>query len=243
MKARMYWAYATRSLVRGGQRTLLAIFCVAIGVLAIVALQLVGNAVEAGLTGNIQATNGGDISLTTSGASPLTAADVAYINTLEAQGQITTFTVVDQQGAQLRLGTAALRSQVAAVDPAQFPLAGAPIFTSPANATLASVLQGDNIVVTTPIAQALNLHVGETAALSAVDGRATTVTIAGIVQSTGYFQGRHTLMSLAAYAALPSISKTPITYNSVYINVPGHTDANATSIAALLQAHFPLAQI
>ena len=57
----MYWKYSTRSLVRGGQRTLLAIFCVAVGVMAIVALQLVGNMVNEALTGNIRAGNGGDI--------------------------------------------------------------------------------------------------------------------------------------------------------------------------------------
>jgi len=46
MKVRMYWSYATRSLARGGQRTLLAVFCVAVGVLAIVSLQLVGGMVN-----------------------------------------------------------------------------------------------------------------------------------------------------------------------------------------------------
>ena len=50
MKAKLYWSYPARSLVRGGQRTLLAIFCIAVGVLAVVALQLVGNMVNAGLT-------------------------------------------------------------------------------------------------------------------------------------------------------------------------------------------------
>ena len=45
---RLYWSYATRSLMRGGQRTLLAIFCVAVGVMAIVSLQLVGNMVNLG---------------------------------------------------------------------------------------------------------------------------------------------------------------------------------------------------
>ncbi len=42
MKTSMYFNYTTRSLLRGGQRTILAVFCVAVGVMAIVALQLVG---------------------------------------------------------------------------------------------------------------------------------------------------------------------------------------------------------
>ncbi|MGH2505387.1 MAG: hypothetical protein ACRDID_22985, partial [Ktedonobacterales bacterium] len=75
MKTRMYWRYATRSLTRGGQRSLLAIFCVAVGVMAIVALQLVSNAINVGLTSNVRALNGGDISLTSASA-PLTASQL-----------------------------------------------------------------------------------------------------------------------------------------------------------------------
>ena len=60
MKLRIYWNYATRSLIRNGQRTLLAIFCVAVGVLAIVSLELVGNMINGALTTNVRDSNGGD---------------------------------------------------------------------------------------------------------------------------------------------------------------------------------------
>ena len=63
MKLGLYWSYATRSLVRGGQRTVLAIFCVAVGVMAIVALQLVSLSVNQALLGNVIEANGGDIRL------------------------------------------------------------------------------------------------------------------------------------------------------------------------------------
>ncbi len=46
MKTTMYFNYTSRSLQRGGQRTLLALFCVAVGVMAIVALQLVGSMIN-----------------------------------------------------------------------------------------------------------------------------------------------------------------------------------------------------
>ncbi|HEX9412215.1 MAG TPA: hypothetical protein VF916_01815, partial [Ktedonobacterales bacterium] len=59
----LYWRYSTRSLARGGQRTVLAIFCVAVGVLAIVALQLVSNMVNTSLTSNVREGNGGDVSI------------------------------------------------------------------------------------------------------------------------------------------------------------------------------------
>jgi putative ABC transport system permease protein len=63
MKASMYFHYASRSLLRGGQRTILAIFCVAVGVMAIVGLQLVGYMLQNSLTTNTRDTNGGDIAI------------------------------------------------------------------------------------------------------------------------------------------------------------------------------------
>ncbi len=72
MKLRIVSAnYSTRSLMRKGQRTLLAIFCVAVGVMAIVSLQLVGDMINLGLTSNVAAGNGGDISVR-SDVTPLT---------------------------------------------------------------------------------------------------------------------------------------------------------------------------
>ena len=44
-RTRLYLSYAFRSLRRGGQRSLLAIFCVAVGVMAVVALRLAGDMV------------------------------------------------------------------------------------------------------------------------------------------------------------------------------------------------------
>jgi putative ABC transport system permease protein len=66
MNPRFYWMYATRSLSRGGQRTILAIFCVAVGDMAIVVLQLVGFSVDRASLSNIAAANGGDIRLNAS---------------------------------------------------------------------------------------------------------------------------------------------------------------------------------
>jgi putative ABC transport system permease protein len=96
MKAGFYWSYSTRALARGRQRTLLAIFCIAVGVLAIVALQLVSNMVNTGLTANIRATNGGDLSV--SGAfESFTYQNIhPFFDQLQAQGQITRYTAVTQ---------------------------------------------------------------------------------------------------------------------------------------------------
>src|SRR5258708_27152002 len=93
MKVRMYWSYATRSLARGGQRTLLAIFCVAVGVLAIVSLQLVGGMVNDALTTNVREGNGGDISVR-SDVTPLTAQQLSIFDHFKNQGTLTAYTAV-----------------------------------------------------------------------------------------------------------------------------------------------------
>src|SRR6516225_12011066 len=93
MKATMYFNYTTRSLFRGGQRTVLAVFCVAVGVMAIVALQLVGLMVNNALTSNVRDANGGDIAVSSS-TRPFTPGDLSYFDQLKTNGTITNYTAV-----------------------------------------------------------------------------------------------------------------------------------------------------
>src|ERR1700694_5416893 len=98
----LYWSYSTRSLLRGGQRTLLAIFCIAIGVLAIVALQLVGLSVNQALIGNIVEANGGDIRLNADLA-PLRQRDLTVFQQLKQQGHITDYATANDVGGSITL--------------------------------------------------------------------------------------------------------------------------------------------
>ena len=93
MKTSMYFNYTTRSLLRGGQRTVLAVFCVAVGVMAIVALQLVGLMVNNALTSNVRDANGGDVAVT-SQTRPFTPDDLSFFNQLKNDGTITNYTAV-----------------------------------------------------------------------------------------------------------------------------------------------------
>src|SRR5438067_12334450 len=102
MKLGLYWSYATRSLLRGGQRTVLAIFCVAVGVMAIVALQLVGLSVNQALIGNIVEANGGDVRF---GADlvPLRQGDLAFFDKLRQQEEITDYATSFDAGGSITL--------------------------------------------------------------------------------------------------------------------------------------------
>jgi putative ABC transport system permease protein len=237
MKATMYWKYPARSVMREGQRGLLAVLCISIGVLAIVTLQLIANMVNTSLTGNIRGLNGGDLDLT----SPrITADQLSFFNQLEAQGQITAYTAVatDQGSAQGRHPVARIDS-IRGVDPAHFPLAGAPDFEAPANATLAGALSGMSVVLTHDLAQQLGVHAGDTITLTLTDGHPAQVTVGGIVRNTGLFTQPQVLIAIGTLASLRNATAPPLWYTEVYADVPSHTAANQTAAQQLLHARFP----
>ena len=243
MKLGLYWTYATRSLMRGGQRTLLAIFCVVVGVMAIVSLQLVGAAINQSLTGNVRDSNGGDISVT-SAVINLRADQLNYFDQLKSDGKITQYTAISgHQGQSDAKDGTTQYYELRAVDPAVFPLAGAPTFLSPSGATLASTLTGDGVVLTKRLADNLNATVGDAISITSDDGRVVNGTVTGIVASAGFFQRPQALVSLDAYAALPSSSGLPVSYSAVYVNVPGHTDANANSVKSDIEQQLPTANV
>jgi putative ABC transport system permease protein len=235
----MYWRYATRSLARGGQRTLFAIFCVAVGVTAIVALQLVADSIDSALTVNIRGLNGGDIAVHDEGAG-ITALQLDYFDGLQAQGLITAYTPVVEDGGSTAADGNLAAFSVWAVDPQVFPLAGAPHFLAPDGASLATALSRNGAVVSQVLAQQLGAHVGSLLTFTTYTGRTGTVTLSGIVADTGYFAQPMVVVSQAYYASLPSLSGAPIAYTWVFVNVPGHGDAAAARVATLIHHQLPL---
>ncbi len=243
MKIALYWSYAVRSLARGGQRTLLAIFCVAVGVMAIVSLQLVGASVNQGLTGNIRDSNGGDLSVT-SPIVNLRADQLSVFDKLQSDGLITEYTAASTHQAQSTdKQQNASYFELRAVDPTKFPLAGTPTFLTPSGATLQSTLTGTNIVLSKTLATTLGVSVGDTVQITSDDGRNISGTVSGIVASAGFFQRPQALMSLDGYTAIASSSGLPVSYGAVYANVPGHTDAAAEKAKTALGQQLPTANV
>ncbi len=151
MKTSMYFNYTSRSLLRGGQRTILAVFCVAVGVMAIVALQLVGFMLQSSLTANVRDTNGGDISVNSQNA-PLSASDLTLFNQLMGDGTITNYTAISQASGGLSAVTPSFQSfSVEAVDPARYPLVSQPTFVAPSNGSVSGLLDAINRVPTLAI--------------------------------------------------------------------------------------------
>src|SRR5258708_5987962 len=150
----MYFNYTSRSLFRGGQRTVLALFCVAVGVMAIVALQLVGIMINDAMTANVRDANGGGINITScSGTKSFVASDLSYFNQLKAEGTITNYTALDVLNGSFSSAMSLTNVfSVGLVDPSIFPLVAPPIFTNPSNGNIASLLSGNGAIIDQKIA-------------------------------------------------------------------------------------------
>src|SRR5213080_662826 len=135
MKLALYWSYSTRSLIRGGQRTLLAIFCVAVGVMAIVALQLVGLSVNQALIGNIVEANGGDIRVSYD-LDPLLNKDLIFFDKLKQKWFISKYATANDIGGSITLPSGDEETFSFLAVSSNFPLIGQPnIIASSQNVT------------------------------------------------------------------------------------------------------------
>ena len=243
MKASLYLHYTTRSLVRGGQRTLLAVFCVAVGVMSIVALQLVGFMLQDSVTSNVRDSNGGDVSVSALSA-PLHASDLAFFDRLKRSGTITNYTAVSVANGGLKAVTPSYEYfQVEAVDPQHYPLVTPPTFTTPANGTIANLLTNNQVVVTQSFLDRYGKKVGDSFTVytktSSGMGRTLAVTLAGVIANSGSFAQASNLLLISAQDYAFAASSIETTYSIVDV-----TTTNAVQAASAAQAiskQFPLA--
>ncbi len=244
MKTSMYFNYTTRSLLRGGQRTVLALFCVAVGVMAIVALQLVGLMINNALTSNVRDANGGDINVT-SDTKPFTTSDLNFFDSLKSSGTITNYTAYGSStGALGNSASVTSNFTVDVVDPATYPVVTPPTFVDPSNGSIASLLTAGNGIVDTSFADQFNKKVGDTVT---VHGSSTTdgsnlvlqVKIAGIVTDSGPLAQNHGVMLVSRSYFATVDPNTAKLFSTVDITTADqqHTDKAVQSI----NAQFPLA--
>src|SRR2546421_3066276 len=242
MKLGLYWSYATRSLIRGGQRTVLAIFCVAVGVMAIVALQLVGLSVNQALVGNIVEANGGDIRLNAELA-PLRQRDRAFIDRLKQQGRIPDYATPYDPGGSIALPTGGEESFAFIAVSGNFPLVGQANFVAPSsNLTIQDVVHGRNVAMSSIVFNGLNAHIGSTYMVKTLDGRSVPITVAAEFQEDGVFRGPQVIISQSALAAIPSPGGVvpPAQFGTIYMTVP---QANLNSVKAQLNSQFPTTNV
>ena len=241
-KLRLYLRYSTRSLRRGGQRTVLGIFCIAVGVMAVVALRLAGDMISASLISNVRAANGGDVSLVST-AIPLTQADLRIFTRLQQQGAIQQFVslVVDRAALRRDGGKTGETSLYVLDNPGLYPLVGSSGFAAPPNATYAGALAGGNAVVLTQfVASTIGSGLGNTVHLNLVGGGGADVRVGGVLTD----QLASAVGTSAAFidaTTYHEVSSQPESYGVVEMTTP--TAARAARVADQLQSQFPAATV
>jgi putative ABC transport system permease protein len=245
MKASMYLNYTSRSLLRGGQRTILAVFCVTVGVMAVVALQLVGFMLQNSLSGSAREANGGDIALMAQGA-PLKAGDLAFFKNLKDAGTITNYSAIINENGTLNNAASAVQSfNIEAVDPNNFPLVSSPSFVDPGNGTVAGLLTNNQVIVTQNFLTTYHKQLNDTFNVYVKtftgSGQTIAVKIAGVIANTGMFAQSGNLLLISSSDYLASAPATPAAYTLIDVTTAdqAHTD---TAIRAI-SAQFPLVGI
>ncbi len=242
MKASMYLHYTWRSLVRGGQRTILAIFCVAVGVMAIVSLQLVGLMINNAFNSNVRDANGGDIAVRSQNQ-PFKQSDLGYFTALEKAGTITAYTpVINSQGYTSSKVSLRETFGLRVVDAANYPIVTPLSFTTPQNGRLADLLRNNQVVVTQPFIDQYKKKIGDTFDLHTGSRTQSTrvmhVKIAGIVTETGVLAQAGSVVILSSHDYTASAPKLSTLYDTIdVITPPVHINDAVKNI----QAHFPVA--
>ncbi|GAC1423159.1 MAG: ABC transporter permease [Ktedonobacteraceae bacterium] len=239
MKTSMYFNYTSRSLLRGGQRTVLAVFCVAVGVMAIVALQLVGFMLQSSLTSNTRDANGGDIAVTSQ--VPLKESDLSFFAKLKSDGTITNYTAVTSaNGALSATGSSFQSFTVDAVTPSNYPVVSQPTFTTPSNGSVSSILKNNQVVVTQGFLDKYHKKSGDSFDLytkpAAGSGQTYHVKIAGVVSNTGVFAQSGNLVLISAHDYQATTKDVAYSVVDVTTANQAHTD---TAVKAISK-QFPL---
>ena len=243
MKVSMYFHYTSRSLLRGGQRTILAVFCVAVGVMAIVSLQLVGFMLQNSLTANVRDTNGGDIAVTAQSV-PLSASDLFFFNRLQSDGTISNYTAISEASGGLSAVTPSFQSfSVEAVDPAHYPLVSPPMFVTPSNGKVSDLLINNQVIVTQNFLDRYAKKSGESFDVYIKTrtgaGRTLHVTIAGVIANSGGFSQSGNLLLMSSQDYQAAAPDSPAAYSLVDVTTAdaAHTDSAVKAI----NRQFPLA--
>ncbi|MBE3564681.1 MAG: ABC transporter permease [Thermogemmatispora sp.] len=243
MKASLYFKYAWRSLLRGGQRSVLAILCIAVGVLAIVSLELVGQMINLAFTSNVREANGGDVAVAAY-VHPFNNTDLAFFERLKEQGEISAYTPVITARASTRLSASIGDAfSLIVIDPQTFPVVPSPTFLQPADGSFARLVQGQQVVVTKNFLDQYHYKVGDSLTIyvspdsSTATGSIFHVTIAGVIGNEGLAATAGSTMYLSAATYQAAAPDQPLLYDSIYIST-NNDQARADQVAKAVQNQF-----
>ncbi len=185
------FAYAWRNLKRGGRRSVFAAFCVAVGVAAVVGMQLLALNISASVNKAPKQANGGDISIDPI-SNPFQRADIASVEALKKRGVIADYTMTlnaqrNGLGVKATAGDRTTLISVRGIQTRNYPLYGTFDSVTPATPVTSLLEAPTDAVITSDVFARLHLRVGDQVDLATpVPER---VTIRGVVNPAGLFQG------------------------------------------------------
>ncbi len=165
---------ALRSIRHSGQRALVALLCIAFGVLSLTAMTHLAGAIESVLLTDPQKVMGGDLTLHTSDFSEVGPAYEAKLAALKADGSLADYTLVSNNYTlAFRLADSGQLNFInngIGVDPHKYPLLGSIWIAAEQGAVPADLpallQQTGDILVTQDLAQSYHLQVGDELFLS-----------------------------------------------------------------------------
>lgn len=196
--------YAWKSLRGGGQRSFLAVACIAFGVLSLVALQLVATTLSEATVVAPRDKLGGD-AIVHRPDRTVTAHDRAQLAELVDAGEIeaATWLAPNRTHTLLRAkgeGRVSFVRIVTGVEPAHYPVVGEIVLSDPPSGDLRHALRLGHAVVTRDLALARHLKVGNAITLAGISSRPVALRIGGVATSTPDRQGATVLYSLETAA-------------------------------------------
>jgi len=243
VKAGFYFRYGTRSLRRGGNRTVLAGFCVGVGVMAIVGLQLAAGMVTSSLTANVRSANGGDVSVV-SVAVPFPASQLSLFQKLRQEGRITGYTAVQELSATLiRPNGVGVAITINSVDPAHFPLVGTlPVKPGALGTFHELITSAHTMVLSGSVASLLGVRVGHLVKVNVPSARGVVKwTVGGILSGSAPAGLTNDILVSNAQLRGVLVSGDKPEYGAVYATTK--TSADAEKVATTLRNQMPLATV
>ena len=233
-RAVFYLRTAWHNLLRGGQRSLVALICIIFGVMSLVAMTLLSRAIENSLLLEPQEFIGADISMERAQEETIAPEQAGMLADLKAQGAIQNYSLMAYSSSLVfhLAGSSELHFPSAGmgVDASVYPLAGHLRVGEPAGAGLPALLQGvGDVVVTRDLADKYGLALGDQLVLSDLSyGPAVTSTLRGILDDTPNHQGGKVYYTVGTAEKLAASSDV--------LNTALLTTSNVAAVTPTLEA-------
>ncbi|HEX6694022.1 MAG TPA: FtsX-like permease family protein [Longimicrobiales bacterium] len=173
MTAAFALSHAVRSLLRERQRSLLAVVCIAFGVLSLVSMQLLSSSIRDSMSAPPRLVLGGDARISPAD-SVWDAQDDAVLADLERAGVIRAAArLAPSQGNLVRREGAArvyFVMRAFGVDPRTWPLAGHIVLADPSPAAVDILSRAGAVIVTRDLARKLGVSIGDAVLLAGEPG-------------------------------------------------------------------------